>query len=261
LAGTSNRNGARITLRWRLLAMAVVLVLGIAVLLVGLMRGTVRRFVRDGEIERMHQGPLVELKQRCTDYLTDRARDDVEAFMASLAAKHSEVAYICFVDPELSDGGLLASSPELAGELASIASATAPAGGQAHRIGGETVIDITETTPTKPAYVLHLGLRKAVIQKRTHTLFVKITFTAAAIALLAVALAFGAIIVLVGPIEKLADDASRLSLGDMRITFKSNGRGELGRLAEAIDRLKESVLCGLRRGGQKSDLTGPNTHG
>jgi len=241
------------TLRWKLLAMAAVLIVGITALLLVLMRDAAWGVVRGSEIERIRQGPVAELKQRCTDYLTDRDRQAVEKLMASLVAKHKEIAYICFVDSDLSGDGLLSSASAPADELLALTrtAAAADPNGQPCRIGGEAVLDITEPTPTKPSYMLHVGLRTAVIREHMRGLFSGITATAAIIAAVAFALAFGMIIIAVGPLEKLAADATRLSLGDMRVTFRPRGHGEIGRLADALDRLKESVLCALRRSGRK----------
>ncbi len=253
MSGFAQKHKVAATLRWKLVATIAVVIVGVAVLFLGLMRDAVQRFVRRDEIERLREGPVVELKQRCADYLTDRDRAGVEKLMASLVAKHDEVAYICFVDSDLEGNRLLSSPAKPAEELLALANnpKPTPPDGRVRRIGGETVVDITETTATKPAYTLHLGLRKAAIDERTRDLFVKMTAIAAVIAGGALAVAFGVIILIVGPIEKLAADAARLSLGDMRVSFHPRGHGEVGRLADALDRLKESVLCALKREGKK----------
>ena len=256
------------TLRWKLFAAVAVVVVGVAALSLLLARDAVRRFVRLDEIERLREGPVVELKQRCLDYLTDRDRHSIEKLMASLVAKHDQLAYICFVDPDLvgpdlvgpdlagSDlegTGLLSSMATPPGELLALAQDAAPvlAEGRARRVGGERVVDVTATTATKPAYTLHLGLRNSAVTERTRDLFIKMTVIAAVIAGGAVAVGFGLIVLIVGPAQTLASDATRLSLGDMRVRFRAGGRGELGRLADALERLKESVLCALKRAGKK----------
>lgn len=255
MAATAPPNHARSTLRWKLFALVAVMAVGSAAATLALGRQPVERFVRSGEIERLRDGPLAQLKQRCTDYFTDRDRDGVEKLMASLAATHDEVAYLCFLDPDLGDDAVLSSHAAPPEALRALAGDTQPPPpeGQVRRIGDETVIDIAETTATKPAYTLHLGLRKAAVNEKTRELLVKMTISACVIAGAAIVVAFGLIILLVGPLEKLAADASRLSLGDMGVTFNPRGRGELGRLADALDRLKESVLCALRRGALKRD--------
>jgi len=253
MTASARANEGRATLRWKLLALAVVIIVGVTALLLGFARGAVRQSVRRGEIQRLREGPLRELKQRCTDYLTDRDRAGVEKLMASLAAKHDEVAYICFIDHDLGDNGLLSSATQPPSALLALTGETdsAPPEGRLRRVGGETVIDITETTTTKPAYALHLGLRKATVDEQTRDLMLRMTIVAVVTVGGALIVALGVIVLIVGPIEKLATDASRLSLGDMRVTFRPRGRGEIGRLADALERLKESVLCALRRGGAR----------
>jgi HAMP domain-containing protein len=169
--------------------------------------------------------------------------------MAALVAQHKDVVYVCFVDEALETDRLLAHTPEPDETLRAIAEdpKRVPPDGRVRRIGDETVVDITETTNTIPAYSLHLGLRKQAIDERTRDVFVKMGVIALVIAGAAVAVAFGAINLIAGPVEKLADQATRLSLGDMRVTFTPRGHGEVGCLADALDRLKESVLCALRR--------------
>ncbi len=251
------------TLRWKLFGAVAVVVVGVAALSLLLARDAVRRFVRLDEIERLREGPVVELKQRCLDYLTDRDRYSVEKLMASLVAKHDQLAYICFVDPDLvgpdlagrdlEGTGLLSSMATPPGELLALAqdAAPVPAEGRARRVGRERVVDVTDTTATKPAYTLHLGLRTAAIDGRMRSLFTKMTLIAAVIAGGGLAVAFGLIVLVTSPLQTLATDASRLSLGDMRVTFNPRGRGELGWLADALDRLKESVLCALKRSGPR----------
>ncbi len=255
MAATAPPNHTRSTLRWKLFALVAVIAVGSAALTLALGRQPIERFVRTGEIERLRAGPLAELKQRCTDYFTDRDRVGVEKLMASLAATHDEIAYLCFRDPDLDDDDVLSSHaapPEALRALARDTQAPPPEG-RVRRIGDEPVIDIADTTATKPAYTLHLGLRKAAVDEKTRGLLVKMTILACVIAAAAIVVAFGLIILLVGPLEKLADDASRLSLGDMRVTFNPRGRGELARLADALERLKESVLWALRRSAAKRD--------
>ncbi len=249
------------TLRWKLFGAVAAVVVGVAALSLLLARDAVRRFVRLDEIERLREGPVVELKQRCLDYLTDRDRHSVEKLMASLVAKHDQLAYICFVDPDLADpdlvdpegAGLLSSTAAPPGELLALAqdAAAVPDEGRTRRVGGERVVDVTATTATKPAYTLHLGLRTAAIDGRIRSLFTKMTLIAAVIAGGGLAVAFGLIVLVTSPLQTLATNASRLSLGDMRVTFNPRGRGELSWLAEALDRLKESVLCALKRSGPR----------
>jgi HAMP domain-containing protein len=245
----------RVTLRWKLLALAVAIIVGVTAALLGAARGAVRQSVRRGEIQRLREGPLLELKQRCTDYLTDRDRDGVEKLMALLAAKHDEVAYICFVDRDAPGDGLLTSLAEPPAQLRAIAGETAPAppDGRLRHVGDEAVLDITEATTTKPAYTLHLGLRRAAVDEQVRDLLLRITIVALVTAAGAVVVALGLIVLIVGPVEKLAEDATRLSLGDLRVSFRPRGRGELGRLADALDRLKESVLCALRHTGRRPE--------
>jgi HAMP domain-containing protein len=245
----SDEYRVRPTMRWRLFAViAVVLVAAVALFLV-LVRDSVTRFVRHDEIARLRTGPLSELMRRCANYLVDRDRTSIEDYMAALAAQNKDVVYVCFVDESLEGERLLASTPEPDEALRTLAEnprRVAP-DGRVHRIGGEAVVDITETTNTIPAYTVHLGLHKEAIDERTRDVFVRMGVIALVIAGAAVAVAFGAINVIAGPVEKLAVDATRLSLGDLRITFRPRGRGEVGNLADALDRLKESVLCALRR--------------
>jgi len=243
----------RTTLRWKLVAIVAVIIVGAIILFLVLARDVARNFVRTDEIERLRTGPMAVLKQRCTDYLIDRDRADVEKLMAALVTQHDELAYICFRDAALGSDALLTSgtaSPEALLALTE-STETTPAEGRPYRIAGEPVIDITETTTTKPVYTLHLGLRQAAIDQRTRDLFVQMTLIGAVIAAGAIALAFGAISLIIAPLAKLARDASRLSLGDLRVTLRPRGRGELGRLTEALDRLKESILAALKRAGKK----------
>lgn len=252
---TAPARQTRATLRWKLLAVAVAIIVGVTAVLLGVARGAVRQSVRRGEIERLREGPLRELKQRCTDYLTDRDRVGVEKLMASLAARHDEVAYICFVDRDAPGDELLTSLAQPPVELRAIAGETAlaPPEGRPQHVGGETVLDITEATTTKPAYTLHLGLRRATVDEQVRDLLLRITIVALVTAAGAVVVALGLIVLVVGPLEKLAADATRLSLGDLRVSFRPRGRGELSRLADALKRLKESVLCALRRAGHKPE--------
>jgi HAMP domain-containing protein len=252
---TSDPAPARATLRWKLLALAVAIIVGVTAALLAAAGGAVRQSVRRGQIERLREGPLRELKQRCTDYLTDRDRASLEKLMASLAAKHDEVAYICFVDRDARGDSLLASLPQPPAELRGLAAETAqaPPEGRLRHVGHEAVLDITETTTTKPAYTLHLGLRRAVVDEQVRDLLVRITLIALAVGAGAGVVALGLIVLIVGPLEKLAADTTRLSLGDFRVTFRPRGRGELGRLADALDRLKESVLCALRHAGRRPE--------
>jgi methyl-accepting chemotaxis protein len=249
---SAQQHKVRPALRWKLCGTVALLIVGVVALFLVLVRDAVQRFVRHDEIERLRAGAVVELKQRCTDYLTSRDRQDVEKLMASLVAKHDQLAYICFVDSALKDDALLSSPGERNDELLALATSdeTVPPDGRVRRVGGEAVVDIVETTPTRPAYTLHLGLRSSAVDERTRDLFVKMTVIAAVIAGGAVAVGFGLIVLIAGPAQTLASDATRLSLGDMRVRFRTRGRGELGRLADALDRLKESVLCALKRAGK-----------
>ena len=253
MAPSGRTDETRSTLRWKLVAMVAVIVVGVVALFLALTRDAVRRFVRADEIKRLCAGPMATLKQRCTDYLIDRDRADVEKLMAALVAQHEEVAYICFRDRALEGDGLLSSGPERAEALLAIVNSTEPAPpeGRPVRIGDEAVLDVTEATTTKPAYTLHLGLRTAAVDERTRDLLVRMTIIAVVIAAGAVAVAFGLIMVIIGPLATLVADATRLSLGDMRVAFRPRGRGELGRLADALDRLKESLLAALKRTGKK----------
>lgn len=247
--GRADQYRVRPVMRWRLfVVIAVVLVAAVTLFLV-LVRDSVTRFVRHDEIERLRSGPLDELMRRCANYLVDRDRTSIEDHMATLVAQHDDVVYACFVDQTLESDRLLAYTPEPDRALRALAHdpKTVPADGRVHRIDGEAVVDITDSTNTIPAYTVHLGLRKEAIDERTRDVFVKMGVIAVVIAGCAIAVAFGAINLIAGPVEKLATNATRLSLGDMRVTFKPRGRGEIGRLADALDRLKESVLCALRR--------------
>lgn len=253
------QRGGRATLRWTLCATAVVVIVGSAAIFLALVRDAVERFVRHDEIGGLREGPLVELRTRCKDYVLNRDREALEKDLAALAEQHNSIAYIAFVDRQLGvrqDGGtqLVSSMTEPAAGLLDVLQdeAPVPADGRGRRIGGEAVIDFTETTQTNPAYTVHIGLRQSVLQDRTHDLFVRMTIVAGIIAAAGVAVACGVILLIVGPIDRLASDATRLSLGDMRATFRPRGRGELGRLADALERLKESVLCALRRSGVKT---------
>jgi HAMP domain-containing protein len=259
MSGTGHeQHEAPATLRWKLFGAVAIVVVGVAALSLLLARDAVRGFVRLDEIERLREGPVVELKQRCLNYLTDRDRHSVEKLMASLVAKHDQLAYVCFIDPDLvgrdsGEAGLLSSMATPPAELLALAQdATAvPDEGRTRRVGGERVVDVTATTATRPAYTLHLGLRAAAIEGRIRSLFTKMTLIAAVIAGGGLAVAFGLIVLVTSPLQTLATNASRLSLGDMRVTFNPRGRGELSWLAEALDRLKESVLCALKRSGPR----------
>lgn len=253
MARSGRTNETRTTLRWKLVSMVAAIVVGVAALFLALTRDAVRRFVRADEIERLRSGPMATLKQRCTDYLIDRDRADVEKLMAALVAQHDEVAYICFRDGALEGNGLLSSRSEWANALLALVNSAEPAPpeGRPVRIGDETVLDVTEATATKPPYTLHLGLRTSTIDERTRNLLVRMTVITVVIAAGAVAVAFGLIMVIISPLATLVADATRLSLGDMRVAFRPRGRGELGRLADALDRLKESLLAALKRSGKK----------
>jgi hypothetical protein len=171
-------------MRWRLfVVIAVVLVAAVALFLI-LVRDSVTRFVRHDEIERLRTGPLSELKRRCANYLTDRDRTSIEDHMAALVAQHKDVVYVCFVDEALETDRLLAHTPEPDETLRAIAEdpKRVPPDGRVRRIGDQTVVDITETTNTIPAYNLHLGLRKEAIDERTRDVFVKMGVIALVIA-------------------------------------------------------------------------------
>ena len=246
---TTHEYRVRPVMRWRLfVVMAVVLVTAVTLFLV-LVRDSVTRFVRHDEIERLRSGPLSELMRRCANYLVDRDRTSIEDHMAALVAQHEDVVYVCFVDETLEADRLLAYTPEPDETLRALGDdpKRVPPDGRVHRLGGEAVVDITDSTNTIPAYTVHMGLRKQAIDERTRDVFIKMGVIAVVIAGCAVAVAFGAINLIAGPVEKLATEATRLSLGDMRVTFTPRGRGEIGRLADALDRLKESVLYALRR--------------
>jgi HAMP domain-containing protein len=253
------QQSGRATLRWMLCVTAVVVIIGSAAIFLALVRDAVERFVRHDEVSGLREGPLVELRTRCKDYVLNRDREALEKTLAALTEQHAELAYIGFIDRHVGGEGLVSSVAEPPAGLLDVArdEAPVPEDGRARRIGGEAVIDFTETTQTDPAYTIHIGLRQAVLRDRTHDLFVRMTLVALIIAGAGVAVACGVILLVVGPVEKLAGDATRLSLGDMRVTFKPRGRGEIGRLADALDRLKESVLCALRRSGVKTGGSKP----
>ncbi|MBN1919323.1 MAG: HAMP domain-containing protein [Verrucomicrobia bacterium] len=249
----AERPGGRATLRWTLCVTAVVIIVGSAALFLALLRDGVERFVRQDEISGLRGGALVELRTRCKDYVLNPDREAIEKYLVSLTEQHESIAYVGFVDPHLEGDGLVSSMTEPASGLLDAArDAAAVPEGRTRRVGGELVIDFTETIQADPAYTVHVGLRQAVIRERTRSLFVRMTIIAALIAAAGAALACGVILLIVGPVDKLVADATRLSLGDMRVTFTPRGRGELGRLADTLDRLKESVLCALRRSGVKS---------
>lgn len=242
-------------LRRQLFAAWTLFLTGVAGVLFLAMGTKVAALILQTELEKLRPAAW-KLKEACEDYFMSPSDRELTMRFAKILQEFPDISYVFFVDRH--GRTLYRGNDEMIASLRPRLMELNPAKPGLNDVkviqaSGETYVNISEMTSTLPPLPVHLGFAKSLTDARTRSLLWNrgaITFVVLAGGLL------GGLVVLAWltePFIALSADAERLSMGDMNVRLDLKSRGEIGRVYQSLDRLRESIMYALR----KLDNEGP----
>jgi methyl-accepting chemotaxis protein len=237
-------------LKWKLIAIFAVLIAIVSLSVMSWVGMSFEQYVRNAEIGLFRNAVIAALRIEAKNYYTSRDDRKFHAAIEEVKRMNSDLQMVFLTDEE---GNIIGDD---AGMYEQISGAFSSSLGSSWHTpvdfdtnvemeGGQYVM-VSYKGELDP-YAMHFGFGTDVIKRRTRDLSQKVAFVVGLTAAVTILLGAAFMHIAIRPIEQLARDAERLSLGDMQVRLKRGRRNEVGRIYGSLSRLKESILYSLKR--------------
>lgn len=205
-------------------------------------------YVRNAEISRLSSYVMPVLKAEAKNYYTSRDDDAFKRAILDIKRTNPMVISIFITENGEYAGGENESvfKSVLQNSNIQFSQAGMIEGSSDIAVGNKEQVLVYSKGELDP-YMLFFTFSRDVIKERMNNLVLKVSFVIGIVSLVIMILGAAFLHLLVSPVEKVAKDAERLSLGDMKIKLKGGSISEVGRLYRSLSRLRESILYSLKR--------------
>jgi len=208
------------------------------------------QYVKDAEISRYRNSVIALLSIEAKNYYTSRDNESFSSALKEVKRLNPDIKMVFISDEEGTIVGDDAGVAEKALKKLNINCA----GEWNSRVDYDSDVDINGEKHVLVSYkgeldpyAIHFGFSTEVIKARTRELSVKVAFVVGLTTAIAVLLGAAFLHTATRPVEKLARDAEKLSLGDMKFSLERPSHSEVGRIYRSLARLKESILYSIKR--------------
>ncbi len=250
-----SKKHSKSVLKWKLISVFVTMVIitDLAVLL--WVRLSFEQYVRNAEIKRFKDLVKTTLGKKAKDYRFNSDHEQFNSTLSDLITFNPEIEWVFLSE---SDGKVdrKVIGGDSAGAAAVFDKADVSYSGDWNSLAIDTsrevVVDgrkyiMTSYKGKVDPYAMHFAFSLAPLEKRTSDLILKVTLVVLLTSAVTVLVGSAFLLLIARPVERLARDAEKLSLGDMEVRLRHRSRSEVGRIYKSLARLKESILYSMKR--------------
>ncbi len=236
----------RFRLRWQLFGAWTVLLVGVTVMVFLTMKAKMGSLILSIDVERLRPAAR-DLTEVCADHFMSPSDRQVTIKLARIMNDFPDLSYLVFADRYgiVHSRGTNKTIDSVRARLDELDRAEKDV--NVIKTGKETYVDIRDVTQTRPRLRVHVGFAQSLADAKTRSFL----WNRAVMALVVLAGGlFGGLLFLTWvtrPVIELSTKAEKLSLGDMDVSFDLKSRGEIGKVYQSLERLRESVLYAIRR--------------
>ena len=245
-----NTQHTRSKLKWKLTSIFTLLIIAVALAVLLWIRISFEQYVKSAEISRYRSSVIALLSIEAKNYYTSRDDKSLNFALKEVKRINPDIRMVFISDEEGTvvgdDAGAAEKTIEKLNDNCAGKWNSAVDYDSNVDIGGEKYVLVSYKGELDP-YAIHFGFNTDVIKARTRELSVKVSFVVGLTTAIAVLLGAAFLHTAIRPVEKLARDAEKLSLGDMEFRLERGSRSEVGRIYKSLARLKESILYSIKR--------------